>query len=274
MKPRKVSRLLFGNRNNHSLKQVCLWRMWRIYTRYSYKKRLEIIPQNLLEKGVEILGRSNVDELAELVTTLLSEVPVQKGFCSLPRQLNVAVAPLIFRILEEHSAKIKSYFRSNFRVNWFEVQRIEEGLHDPGGSFDYHTDDVPDDVVKLFIYLTDCTESTGAFRTFDYQVTDDLIRQGMLTSASPGQARANAQQLISKDLEKNLMVIEGRKGTVFIFDNNLIHKGTLPRYGQRISVSMELMPAVEELNIDDFSKNCALPIKEYFPRNPFYLLWG
>jgi len=265
----KYTRRLFQNKNNHPFYQVLLWRLWRVWTRLNYKKKSRHYLPELSERGVSILGNSNVTDLARSVATLFADIPIQNGFCSLPREKNSIVAPLIYRVVQEHKAKIESHFRSNFRVNWFEVQKLVESSQTAGGSFLYHTDDVPDDVFKLFIYLTDCTEQTGAFRTFDYNVTNQLIKAGMMESSNPGQPRVDAQKLVSTDLEKSLIVIEGEKGTVFMFDNNLIHKGTLPRRGQRIHVSMELMPDVKPQNFSQFSKNCALPIKEYFPSNPF-----
>lgn len=265
----KFTHQFFQNKNHHPFYQVLLWRLWRIWTRLTWKKQSRHYLPELSEIGVSILGKSNVTDLARSVAMLMADVPIHNGFSSLPREMNPIVAPLIYRVVQEHKAKIESHFRSNFRVNWFEVQKIVESSQPADGSFLYHTDDVPDDVFKLFIYLTDCTEQTGAFRTFDYKVTNQLIKAGMLESSNPGQPRVDAQKLVSIDLEKSLIVIEGEKGTVFMFDNNLIHKGTLPRRGQRIHVSMELMPDVKPLNFAQFSKDCALPIKEYWPSNPF-----
>ncbi len=269
----KMARAVFGNRNNHPFLQVLAWRLWRSYTQKKYPiSSFGGGGREIRSRGMEVLGHSNVDQLTDTVTKLLSREPIKDGYCGLPRSKNSTVAPLIYRVLEEHRSKIEAYFGSYFRVNWFELQKIVEGYdgaQDAGTSFGYHTDDVPDDVVKLFVYLTDTTESSGAFRAFDYAVSDKLIRSGMLKSSAPGKPRVESQRLISKDMERNLMVIEGKKGTVFIFDNNLIHKGTLPRQGSRIHVSMELMPSVKPLSYADFSRDCDQPIKEYFPRNPF-----
>ena len=264
-----LARAVFGNRNNHGFMQVAAWRAWRAYAKTKYPLRCEPLPFS----GIQVLGQSNVDDLASIVEGLLSGESITDGYSGLPRKKNPLVAPMIFDVLNQHKALIENFYGSYFRVNWFEVQKIVEGYVAPNsGSFAYHTDDGPDGGMKVFIYLNDTVESSGAFRAFDYRITDRLIRAGILKSASPGAPRADAQKLVSKDLEKELVVVEGKKGTVFMFDNNLIHKGTLPRLGTRIHISMEIVPSIRPLNYAEFSKDCDQPIREYFPRNPFRLL--
>ena len=123
--------------------------------------------------------------------------------------------------------------------------------------------------MKLFIYLTDTRESNGAFRAFDYEHTDQLLRLGMLESTHPGERRAKAQSIVPPGFDQWLTVVEGPKGMVFLFDNNLIHKGTLPLEGKRIHVSMEIMPSPTPLTEADLLKDCEKEIAEYFPVNPF-----
>jgi predicted SAM-dependent methyltransferase len=266
-------RLALGIRNSHNPIRILSYEAWRWYARLksdaAFSQRDEQIAARFKRTGIAVLGVSNVEELARIVEEKLADVPIKDGFAQYPRRYNSLLVPHIFKLLQEHRGPIEAYYRSHFKVNWFEVQRIAPGYQRPGSSFGYHTDDAPDPVTKLFIYLTDTYESNGAFRAFEYEYSDPLLRRGMMAARSPGAPRERAQKLVSPDLEKRLTVVEGAKGTVFLFDNNLVHKGTLPRQGIRTHVSMELMPATTPITEAALLDKCDEAIAEYFPANPF-----
>jgi hypothetical protein len=269
----KNLRIALGVRNTHSLRQNLLYFSYRKYAQL--KSRITPSEHGLAQAralrdtGIANLGTADVTELAKLVEDNLAQVPLVDGYAQLPRRYNPLLVSELFRILREKRGAIEAYYRSYFRVNWFEVQKIAPGLQPPSSSFGYHLDDTPVPVIKLFIYLTDTSEATGAFRAFDYEHTDDLLRRGMLESVFPGERRAKAQSLVTPEYETVLRVVEGQKGTVFLFDNNLIHKGTLPRQGFRVHVSMEIMPSPTPLTQDALMKDCEKDIQVYFPPNPF-----
>lgn len=266
-------RLQFGIRNTHGLASNLLYAAHRKYS----SLRSGIAPTRdeaakaarLAETGVAVLGVSDVEALAALVERELASISLVDGYAQLPRPSNPKVVPHLFRVLQEHRSSIEACLGSHFRVNWFEVQKIAPGEQPKGSSFGYHSDDTPTPVFKLFVYLTDTRESNGAFRAFPYAVTDQLLKRGMLDSVHPGERRARAQALVPAELESQLTVVEGRQGTVFLFDNNLIHKGTLPRQGTRTHVSLELMPSPRPMTEAELAHGCDREIKRYFPANPF-----
>jgi hypothetical protein len=265
--------IAFGMRNTHGYKRNLLYFLYSRYCRLKSgvvcsARDLEIA-RELHRTGIAEFGVSDVAEMARIAEEKLAAVPVVDGYAQFPRKYNPLLVPYMFRVLQEHKGALQACFRSHFRVNWFEVQKIAPGQQAPGSSFGYHTDDTPLPLIKLFIYLTDTGESNGAFRAFGYRETDELIRRGMLDSVSPGEKREQAQRLVTPDYEKRLRVVEGRRGTVFVFDNNLIHKGTLPRQGTRIHVSMEIMPSPVPQTLDALSRDCDKDVQEYFPINPF-----
>lgn len=266
-------RTMLGIRNTHGYRRNLLYFLYHRFVQV--KSQVRFSPQDedaarrLKASGIATLGVANVDELARIVEDKLATVPVVDGYAQLPRQYNPLLVPHLFRVLQEKGGAIQAYYRSHFRVNWFEAQKIAPGQQSSGSSFAFHTDDTPLPIIKLFIYLTNTRDATGAFRAFSYPRTDALIRSGMLESAFPGERRAKAQELIPPDYEKELSIVEGPKGTVFIFDNNLIHKGTLPQEGMRIHVSMEIMPSDRPQTEAELMHNCDKGIQEYFPVNPF-----
>lgn len=269
----KDLRIALGLRNNHHIARNLLYFCYQGYARM----KSSVAPsaedreraQELRRTGIARLGLTEVGELSRIVEEKLAAVPPANGFAQFPRRYNPLLVPHLFRILREKGGAIEAYFGAHFRVNWFEAQKIVPGQPVPGGSFDYHTDDVPLPVIKLFVYLTDTQEASGAFRAFDYRRSDELLRKGMLESAFPGERRARAQALVLPEAEAQLTVVEGPKGTVFMFDNNLVHKGTLPRQGNRVHISMELMPSPEPQTEAALARDCDREIEEYFPVNPF-----
>jgi hypothetical protein len=266
-------RLRLGIRNTHSLTSNLLYAAHRRYaklrSRITSTAATEALALELSHNGIAVLGSSDVTLLSDVIEGQLQHVPMVDGYAQLPRIHNPKVVPHLFEVLRQHSAAIETCLGSHFRVNWFEVQKISPGRQPPGSSFGYHSDDTPVPVLKLFIYLTDTLESSGAFRAFSYAHTDRLLRMGMLESVHPGRRRSNAQALVPREMEEFLTVVEGAKGTVFLFDNNLIHKGTLPLKGVRTHVSMEIMPSSRPLTEADLMKGCDQEIKHYFPANPF-----
>ena len=266
-------RIALGIRNTHSIRQNFLYFLYEKYARLRSSiscsaEEMEFARQ-LDSTGIAIIGVVDVDELARIAEEKLNEVPVVDGYAQFPRRYNPLLVPHLYRILLQKKSAIEACLRSHFKVNWFEVQKIAPGRQSAGSSFEYHTDDTPLPLMKLFIYLTDARESNGAFRAFDYKHTDRLLRLGMLESTYPGERRAKAQGLIPPGFDESLTVVEGPKGTVFLFDNNLIHKGTLPREGIRIHISMEIMPSPSPITEADLLRGCESEIQEYYPVNPF-----
>jgi len=266
-------RVALGIRNNHGL---ILNLLYMLYARYAKSKskifmspRDLVLSSHLRKRGIAVLGQVDVNELSGIVDDKMREIPINNGYAQFPRIYNPLIVPHVFKVLQEKGNVIEAYYQSYFQVNWFEVQKIAPGEQPLGSSFGYHTDDTPSPIIKLFIYLTDTYESNGAFRGFEYSITDKLLNKGMLVSASPGLLRERAQLLVEPELEKELTIVEGKKGTVFLFDNNLIHKGTLPRQGTRTHVSMEIMPSTKPLTLKALMKDCDKEINVYFPPNPF-----
>ncbi len=266
-------RIALGIRNTHGITRNLLYFAYKRYAQLkssvSCAAEDMALARQLGRTGISNLGIVDVNEIARAAEEKLDEVPLVDGYAQFPRRHNPMLVPHLFRILQQKRSAIEACFGSHFTVNWFEVQKIAPGTQPSGSSFAYHTDDTPLPLMKLFIYLTDTVESNGAFRAFDYGRTDHLLRLGMLESTHPGERRAEAQDIVPPGFDKLLTVVEGPKGTVFLFDNNLIHKGTLPRQGTRIHVSMEIMPSPTPLTEADLMKDCDKEIAEYFPVNPF-----
>ena len=56
---------------------------------------------------------------------------------------------------------------------------------------------------------------------------------------------------------------------MFIFDNNLIHRGTYPTSGYRTVVSIEIYPSDSPLKLKNIQKSLSMDIINDYPENPY-----
>lgn len=262
-------------RNSHGPRVNARWLAYAAWCRLrstpSFTADQAATAARLRRRGLVVAGSSNPGTLPQQVRRRFDDVAQIDGLSALPKPYS-ALAPLIHEHLRDHGGVVEAFYGAHFRVSWIDIQRITPGTQPPGSSFCWHTDDTPPGVLKLFIYLTDTTRDTGAFRALDYAASDAALSRGMLASASPGAARVAAQRFVDEAAAAGAIVLEGGPGTVLLFDNNLIHKGTLPLRDDRIHVAMELMPFWRAPTVDDVARACVANIDGYFPPDPFALL--
>lgn len=258
-------------RNNHSFKTNFLFLAFDFLCKLIFSvKRLHLSfgSRTLKKKGYEILGKLPLEN-SHNFDFLLGRSPTG-GCISLPLMESEKYNEWVFSLVEQMKPRVENAMGSHFEILWYEIQATVPLPDKQAGSFLYHTDDTPVPIKKIFLYLTDTSNKNGAFRAFDYELTDHLIGKGMLRSSSPGFPRQECQSLIPVNAEERLSVVEGSKGTFFIFDNNLIHKGTLPEEQHRIIISFEIVPSLQELTYERFLENVRTNTSKKFYINPFF----
>ncbi len=221
--------------------------------------------------GFVNLGKIDVRELAKDVDNFFLENPCKDGVGFVDREYSKKYAPNLYRLLQNPVFDaLYAYYGSYFQNYWITVMRYEPtNTNKEATSFDFHLDDNPRELLKIFIYLNDTKKENGAFRTFNYRATADLIRRGFLSCTA--ELRTKSQSLVSKEYaEKNLNVLEGEAGTVLIFDNNLIHKGTVPEVGHRNIICIEIYPAKDPVSVETLEKGLSRKFDVDFPQNPFF----
>jgi hypothetical protein len=219
--------------------------------------------------GLAIIDKVDVMSLSEKASRYFENKIPENGLAKLSKQEAHSLAEPIYETIRSLHGAIAAYYGSHFKINWVEIQKIVPGEQPRGSSFSYHTDDSPYSLAKVFVYLVDTYQENGAFRAFDYQWSDKFIKEGILKTTQPGAMRDSMQYLVTEGHEKSLRVIEGEKGTAFIFDNNLVHKGTLPLQGFRIHLVMEIMPSNKDFTFEDVALACSKEITEYYTADPF-----
>jgi hypothetical protein len=233
-------------------------------------EKIEYFPEirKLRRDRLSVLGRANCDVLSEKVTTQFRGI--RDSIYSLPQSEAVNFTEEIFQIIKTIDLKLKSFYKSYYVPYWIQIQKNNPGLVEAGSAFQWHTDDNPVGVMKVFVYLNDVKESNGAFRAFPKRVTTWLFLKGFRSNGI--ETRVKAQPLVEKFYSRfpnKLRILEGSAGTILGFDNNLVHKGTLPREGFRYVVQILLYPSNTPLRMESVRNALTSDRTKDYPINPY-----
>ena len=222
----------------------------------------------LQDQGLAVLGKTNVDELASHVEAYFGSE--NKVYAAMNSAEALKLAPQVLNVIQSVQLEVEAFFGSHFQPYWISIQKTAPGPTSTASSFGWHIDDNPKEMIKLFVYLNDVSESNGAFRAFPWKVTKKLLKDGFRSNSE--MVRMANHEKINKFLEanpKSLLVLEGPKGTVLGFDNNLVHKGTAPREGYRLAIQIPIIPSMAPITLEQVEKALQSPGKRDYPVNPY-----
>ena len=260
------------------------WRKNRYYSKFCNDMR-EIYRQDkgkvesffevsrIKKEHLGVLDCVDCSSLAEQIAKHFRDV--EQSVYSLPQSIASSYTEDVFRILKAIDPKLRSFYRSFYSPFWIQIQKNNPGITEAGSAFQWHTDDNPIGVMKVFVYLNDVTESNGAFRAFPKKSTRWLFFKGFRSNGI--ETRVSAQPLVERFYLKHptkLRILEGGIGTVLGFDNNLVHKGTLPREGFRHVIQILLYPSNKPLNQDNVRRALLSDRTKDYPIDPYEELCG
>ncbi len=186
---------------------------------------------------------------------------------SLARKMNDDLAVYIFNILNKFRSEISSIMGSNFQTSFIEVIKTMPCLiENKDSSFAWHYDDEPRQMIKLFIYLNDTDKINGAFRTFNTKITRKLFAKKFISNTKYDRIRS--QDLITKQISEKSSWIERDSGSIFCFDNSLIHRATYPIAGERTIISLILYNSFDKITLENVKKSLSKQISSY-PKLPW-----
>lgn len=225
------------------------------------------------ERGMVSLGHFSSRELSDLVATRFQELGVTGRAVALPKEPDDEITRAIYEVLEAARTRLEACIGSYFAPYWINIEQNHPAENDPTSSHAWHIDDVPRPVAKVFIYLNDVDEVNGAFRAFPRSESQEILASGFMSWTET--LRAHFQSSVDTFLQRDpsaLVVLEGRAGTVLLFDNNLVHRGTSPQRGYRRVVQIEIFPSSRPFNEADVEAALVRDVKEDFPNDP--LIWA
>ena len=253
---------------------------WRNFSKYCSSKYISSANQYDLDKA-QTLKRDGLAILDKVDVTLLSKKVYQyfqnddSLFSQMDLENQIKLTDDIYDILCKVKNPVQEYFQSHFRPYWISIQKTSPGKASTASSFGWHIDDNPKQMIKLFVYLNDVKESNGAFRAFPWKVSKKILKEGFRSNSEEVRTRNHSK--IDDFLLKNpdsIRILEGEKGTVLGFDNNLVHKGTAPREGFRLAIQIPVIPSPEPLMKKDVESALISSRKRDYPKNPFVKEFG
>ena len=162
-------------------------------------------------------------------------------------------------------------FKSYIHVDNIKIYRSEVSDKADSSSWLWHFDNNPREQIKILIYLTDVDEGCGEFTFLEkegkaikvptsrvsypkkwiepwnnppptYKLTEQNI-------SWIGRDRVPIEAISKLKNEHGYQInsVKGSKGTLFLFDNNVIHKATVPKNNHRDVIVMQFKPSIEEI---------------------------
>jgi len=136
---------------------------------------------------------------------------------------------------------LTGYFGSYYRLEWLDCYRTHP-TPDVGGSFLWHTDDVPPHILKVMLHLTDAGADQGATRFLGASHTKAYGLKGYTGS----QTKERTDDLVPFTQKNGLsfepFYHEAKAGDTLIFNTNLLHKAIPPSTGYRDVSTIFVMP--------------------------------
>jgi hypothetical protein len=223
----------------------------------------------LHELGQANLGIKAPASLCKSVSAAFDKIGSRELVSYIPRDQAGAYTRGIYDVLDSVSPVIESFYGSYYQPYWISLQQNFPGTASASSSFGWHIDDNPRQLMKIFIYFNDVAESNGAFRAFTYPVSKNLLEAGFKSWSE--KLRVENQKMVNDYLSEHpseLKVLEGKSGTVLMFDNNLVHKGTPPREGFRHLAQIEIYPAMTKLTEEQVGLSLTNPLTLDYPKDP------
>lgn len=234
----------------------------------------EACVQQLHTKGIAVLAKLDCQALSTEVDSRFKAMEDGKSHLSikLPRDSRTAdLTRPLFNILQDISPVIEAYFSSHFQPYFITIERNQPSPTTPDTSFGWHIDDNPRQIMKIFVYLNDVYRDNGALRGFTYEHSYKMLKKGFVSYNE--KTRIENQVIPNDYLARNkdsLTFFEGDAGTVLMFDNNIVHKGTAPVQGERQFIQIEIFPSMKKMTEQQVTDALTKPIVRNYPTDPFY----
>jgi hypothetical protein len=256
------------------IKTILVWRFYEVICSFSW-----LLSGNKLRNGAEFHDKgiaflpndSAMDAilLSRLNSYLKSQFYCTKGkYQQLDRSEDPVVFEAVWNFLSRNREIIESIVGWRFSCYWIMLYRTYPTLsEDKASSFAWHYDEDPRALKKIFIYLEDTTRKNGAFRFFNRENSLRLFKE-FFTSNTPDR-RITAQDVVNDFGEEKSEWMEGASGSSFIFDNNIVHRGTFPCEGMRTVISIEIIPSLLPLSKQNVKNSLSMPIVDDYPKIPW-----
>lgn len=126
------------------------------------------------------------------------------------------------------------------------VYRSPVSRQQPQGSWLWHYDNHPNEIIKVMIYLTDVNEQSAPFEYIRHADSMKAVAGPRLTPLY-GESRLSREEL-ERCHEQRLVTqrITGPRGTMILFDNNMIHRANRAAQTHRDVLIFQVRPVLSK----------------------------
>jgi hypothetical protein len=153
----------------------------------------------------------------------------------------------IYNITENdiHNLLIKIIpFFENIYNSYLKIVDIKLLEHKIGifneGAFLWHYDNHPKTIINIIIYLNEVEKNSGGFEYIT--MNNKIIKQKYIKP----QGNKNMESFV-KNNNININQVIGKKGTIFFFDNNIIHRAGSSLKKQRLALLIQVYPSLNKI---------------------------
>jgi hypothetical protein len=216
----------------------------------SYKVRRDIYAfdyEVIKENSTLVTLDKDYPALAQNAARLFAALVEDEGNLWIPSDPSAAAFALRLESLDHPEFKaLANYLIPQLEKNLFGSYCILEGtyayrnLHTESplrSSWKWHYDNNPKEIIKIMVYLSDVDDDSAPFQILS---KDNMGSKGVTTKVDhkkwaqhPRGSRIQSEELAVLDRQGYKPVsILGGVGTTVVFDNNIIHRATVPAPGK------------------------------------------
>ena len=183
----------------------------------------------------------------------------------------------IFMVEDELKPMVEEYLIPYLEENIFgcyvhcdniKIYKTPQVNSQESSSWVWHIDNNPVEQMKVMIYINDVNKESGAFRYLkkdnggvkllstrrDYKNWKETYAEEIFEKFGRKWNGTRTPENILNDFIQNenceIVDVEDKAGTAIIFDNNCIHKGTIPTNGFRYAMTIQFKPVNKKLKFD------------------------
>lgn len=156
----------------------------------------------------------------------------------------------------EVNKALMTYFGGFYRIAWVDCYRtIPTSVRKQ--AWLWHSDNVPINLLKVQILLTDAKKDTGAINVLNHADTVRFRKAGYFGDIVSERLVDLAEFAKNKGIEFNPICCEANAGDILLFDNNDLHCAVPPKNGFRDALTVLLFP-------------CDIPWFQHYEKNGPY----
>lgn len=146
---------------------------------------------------------------------------------------------LVSKLLRKIMPYFEKIYNCYLKIIDFKVLKHFKGNHKEG-AFIWHYDNHPKTITNVIIYLNDVKENGGGFEYIT--INNKIVKQKFIKPAG-----GRYMETFIKNNVVKINQVTGNKGTIFFFDNNIIHRAGTSLINNREAILLQVYPSLNKI---------------------------